>query len=195
MRGLAIGVAQYSNDYGCFPFSAYGVTPYRPTWPMLISPYLQLDTTNDRWAPGEFKIFACPSNKTAPEAWLSANNHFAQNSYCVNIEVMDRVTLDANADGRYGGVIPGKIIFPSKTIMFAENHSASNSVGCSTENAKCYNSGYYYEYTVSGGTIFSDPGKRGYHMKFNNWAFCDSHIESLNWEDTVSSENLWKLNK
>lgn len=186
----------YSNDYnGIFPFAAVDTSTVRPTWAMLISPYLQINTDTAFWNPEKFKMFECPSNKNAPAAWLSINKHFAPSSYCANLEVMDRLTIDCNSDGRKGGAVLSAVRYPAATITFAELHSVNNSVGWSTDNAKCYNSGFTYEYTVQNGTPYDDMGKRGYHLYSNNWSFCDGHVEAMKWEKTINPMNLWKMIK
>ncbi|MFA6102655.1 MAG: DUF1559 domain-containing protein [Victivallaceae bacterium] len=199
LKNISIGSISYSEDNnGMLPYAFIRPTAIEGlTWSGLICPYVGIKprkTSGYFWEPAKFMVFACPSDTTPCADWVQTNLHWAKMSYCANLEVID-ATEDSNSDGFPGGRKMVSIFKPSKTILQAENQTNNCTVGYGPYNAKCYNTGFTYEYTKVNGTLANDPGKFGYHSRQNNWSFADGHVESMKWSDTISPFNYWKFKK
>lgn len=190
MKQLSAGMLMYAQDYDeTFPWWLYLNNNERPTWQMLIAPYVGFKLSG--WK--DNSVFLCPSDSKIMADWVYPSN-YARNSYAVNIAVIDKSSDDANADGKKGGRTMAEITNTTSTILLIEHHHRNNCVGVGASSGKCYNTNFSYEYTVQNGTMSNDAGKAGYHSGGNNWAFCDGHVQWMPWSRTISPNNLWKIN-
>ncbi|MDD2710301.1 MAG: GntR family transcriptional regulator [Verrucomicrobiae bacterium] len=121
LKQLSISCLEYAqdNDDNLPPWRSSTSSP-RPTWSMLVAPYVK--TPLEPWL-GANSIFACPSDVSGVAAWIKTNNHFGKLSYAANLELMDNCSSDSNADGRTGSVKIATAQNASATILFAENHN------------------------------------------------------------------------
>lgn len=197
-RQLMLACFQYVSDNGEFlPPAVYNAPPWI-SWTSLLAAYTNwewnIDHTNYKWY-GESTLFFCPSDKSGIAEWVVSNSHYGKNSYGCNLELMDYFGADANADGNSGSVKMSSVQKPSETILLTEVHDDDNCLEAGGGySAKCYNSGFLFEYTVQNGTVVNDTGKLGYHALRNNWCLSDGHSAVLPWTKTLS-DGLWALRK
>jgi prepilin-type N-terminal cleavage/methylation domain-containing protein/prepilin-type processing-associated H-X9-DG protein len=196
MKSLSTGCILYANDNeDMFPYCRDLAITSADNWQCIIAKNLGITLPPwGGWFPKKFKIFRCPSDQVTEASWLKSSSHWYKISYCVNLEVMDAVN-DLNADGYSGPRKMGNIRQASNTILMAENFDSANGMRYSVKNAKCYNPGYSYEYSLStSGNVTNDPAKVGYHSGRNNWTFVDGHARAMKWTETMNS-NSWKAIK
>jgi len=190
MKQIGTVLLMYTNDYNdYFPSATYISTPLW-TWCRWLMPYCGMDT-NTMY--GINSVFACPSDLTG----IANVGYLGKSSYTCNAEIMDRGDQDSNLDGFMGGRKCCTIPKPSATIAIAEYQNSWNqiaySLGCG--DVKAYNPGYTIEYSLQNTPAPLDQGKAGYHAGSNNWLFCDGHVKSLKYADTLAPANLWLFSK
>jgi prepilin-type N-terminal cleavage/methylation domain-containing protein len=206
MKQIGLALSLYSPDFDdTLPFACKSGTASwagRPTWLMLVAPYIPVSLTTGINTSNSVKIFNCPTNTTPVPQFVIDNGHFGLSSYSANAAVMDMLDdgdgdmdEDLDRDGYYGGKSLSFITNPSDTIALCEDHEISPSgtlgtIGCGSWST-VFTGKTYIAWVPIGGT-------KGYHMGGDNWIFCDGHVKWMRPKDTLDAKraiDLWKAVK
>ncbi len=217
MRQIAQAAYMYTQDNkGWFPYaSEWDSSAYdRQSGFGLLAPYLGLkfvpkftDNAKNPWY--DKSVFVCPSDPftTAIDAnplirtrFKGGRLSYAWNGYVSDFYSQDGLTsVFGPGDVRAGTKKVSQIPMPTTTILIVEAHLGS-AFGFFSPSAKVPRgtAGTTHGYTQQFGTMATDLGMQGYHMRtgnrgVNNWAFVDGHVERMNYMATLKPQNLWAV--
>lgn len=182
MKQIGTSLAMYTGDnQGVLPYRRYswGATQ-PPTWTMLIAPYLNVRLNKH----SQETIFLCPGDKTYSPTNSMHQSRYGQNSYAVNMKIMDNAITDEDGDGFKGSKLVSTIKSPSNIIAVSEFHHIWNCIGWGDRNGRTGDPVAPHGYAYG-----NDTGVAGYHSKYNNWLFVDGHVDSMRYHETISSDN------
>ena len=185
MKQIGTALHLYAdNNRGFLPYRRYNWgSSQPPTWTMLLAPYLNVKLNKH----SQETIFLCPDDKTFSPVNSMHQTRYGQNSYAVNMEIMDNAITDENGDGFTGSKLMSSIKSPSKIIAVSEFHHIWNCIGWGDRNGRSGDPVAAHGYPYG-----NDAGVAGYHSKFNNWQFVDGHVDSMTYNKTISPDNnLW----
>lgn len=182
MKQIGTALQLYANNnQGFLPYRRYSWgTKEQPTWTMLLAPYLKVKLDKN----SQETIFLCPDDKAYSPTNFMHQHYYGQNSYAVNMEIMDNAVTDENGDGFIGSKLMSSIKSPSKIIAVSELHHIWNCIGWGDRNGRSGDPVAPHGYPFG-----NDAGVVGYHNRVNNWLFVDGHVASMRYFETISSGN------
>ncbi|MEI6425354.1 MAG: prepilin-type N-terminal cleavage/methylation domain-containing protein [Lentisphaerota bacterium] len=189
-KQIGLGIGFYLNDHNVFPRDGYdnavldGTGTNGLTWAEAILDVQGMDPFTDSNGNKYGKYFVCPgAPQTHPVAAYAANGRNFKLCYQINSQ---RNQTDGKLNGI--GIVAGyrwrsinEVVDPSKTFAVADKVMASYSYReCIGQQVK-----YPTEFTQE-----SIPELQYFHGLWNNFLFCDGHVELLKVEDTIGTGTM-----
>ncbi len=184
-KQMGVGFAFYANDNNVFPLSSYdnpgldGTATNGLTWAEAILYAQGINPFKDTSFPRKYgKLFSCPS---APMP--SSQNNFGSLKLCYQINNQRNMSDQSNngigyVDGvRWRRV--NEVRSPSKTFAVADVLMTSYSY----REANATQVRFPSDFRTSSAPQF-------FHGLWNNFLFCDGHVELLKVEDTIGTGSM-----